>query len=109
MCLDYYEFYLNLFNDGVITEADLSYRQRLVLALLPRAIVVDSYRMTDQDLAKVTNRLQELFGNEPRFRFICRPLLFVAKNAIIKKLFRTAHALKRKQTTGRKKAAKSKT
>lgn len=100
LCLDYFEFYLNLFDDGVITEADLSYRRRLVLALLPRAIVVDSYRMTNQELARVTNRLQELFGIEPRFRFICRPLLFVAKNAMFKQLFRTVHGLKCKAKYG---------
>ena len=100
LCLDYFEFYLNLLNDGVITEADLSYRRRLVLDLLPKAIVVDSYRMTNQDLVRVSERLQKWFGTELRFRFFCRPLLSLAKNAIIKQIFRAAHMLKRKAKYG---------
>ena len=100
LCLDYYEFYRNLFDEGVITSDDLLYRQRLVLALLPRAIVVDSYRMTSLELAEITHRLAEFFSAVPRFRYLCRPLLLLAKSAVIKQVFRAAHALKRRVKYG---------
>lgn len=100
LCLDYYEFYLNLFDEGIITETDLAYRRRLVLAMLPKAIVVDSYRMKNRELTEITHRLAELFSAVPRFRYLCRPLLLLAKNAIIKQAFRAAHALKRKVKYG---------
>lgn len=100
LCLDYYEFYLNLFDEGIITETDLAYRRRLVLAMLPKAIVVDSYRMTNHELTEVTYRLAEFFSAVPRFRYLCRPLLLLAKNAIVKQAFRVAHALKRRVKYG---------
>jgi len=100
LCLDYYMTYRNLFDEGVITAGDLLCKQRLVLATIPRAIVVDSYRMTNHELVEITNRLHELFGAVPRFRFLCQPLLILAKSAIIKGLFRAAHVLKRKYKYG---------
>jgi glycosyltransferase involved in cell wall biosynthesis len=94
-CLDYYAFYRNLFDEGVITTEDLAYRRQLVLAMLPRAVVVDSYRLTNRELADITHRLSEFFAAEPRFKFICMPMLMMARSCMIKGVFRFCHAVRR--------------
>lgn len=95
LTLDYYEMHRNLFDEGMITSEDLAYRTRLVLSWMPRAIGGNAYRMTDEKLLEVTEQLKGFFGEHRRFKYLCLPLLVLARNQVFKLACRNLHAVRR--------------
>lgn len=78
ICLNYYRLYYNLFTEAIITREDLDYRTNLILSWLPRAIIVDSYKMTNSQLRNITKKLCYYFDGYRRFNLIILPLLSFA-------------------------------
>lgn len=87
-CLDYYEYYYLLYNDGLITQKDIEYRSGLVLNLLPRAIISDGPKLNKNELKFVTMQLSIWFSENRKFVRICLPLLNLSQYYIIKLLYR---------------------
>lgn len=44
LCIDYYEYYLQLNKDGIIQSTDLEYRKKLVQDWLPKALITTLYK-----------------------------------------------------------------
>lgn len=88
LCLDSYEYFINLYNNGLITKKDLEYRSALVLGRLPRAIISDGSKLSKKELHRVTEQLSAWFKGNRRFDRICLPLLKAVKYSIIRFLFR---------------------
>lgn len=95
ICLDYYEYFLRFQNEGIINEADLDYRKRLVLSWLPRAILTDAYRKSDDELKRITDRLTIYFKKDTKFKYLINPLLYLSNFSIIKYIFKYLHKAKR--------------
>lgn len=99
LCLDYYEFYLALFKEGVITEADLAMRINWVMIRLPKAIIKDWSRLAAAERKEVTEKLKGYFSHNESFIRHSLPLLNWGKNSIVRSLYRFlgwAAAAKRK-------------
>ncbi len=93
LCLEYYEYFYSLFQEGIIETKDLEYRKRLVLSGLPRAIVVDSYKLSNLELKNITTQLLSYFKNDKRFYLISLPLLYLVRVGLIKYILKQAHAI----------------
>lgn len=87
LCLDYFEYYQGLYDEGLINKDDLDYRARLVIDKLPRAIVSNGSELSEGELAKVTEQLAAWFKGDSKFDRICLPLLRAIKYRFIKILF----------------------
>jgi len=95
LCLDYYEYFLNLFQEGIIEKKDLEYRKRLVLSWLPRAIVADSYNKSKDEIKRISDRLAIHFVKESKFISLIYPLLYLSKFNSIRNVFKIMHKVKR--------------
>ncbi len=99
LCLDEYEFYLALFREGIISEADLACRVSWVMIRLPKAIIKDWSRLDTVERKEVSEKLINYFGNNEKFISHSLPLLNWGKNPMIRSLYRfmgRAAAAKRK-------------
>lgn len=95
LCLDYYEYFFLLFQEGIIEQKDLEYRKTLVLSWLPRAIVTDSYRKSKVEINRISDRLESYFKRDIKFRYLINPLFYLSKFNFIKYLFKSIHKIKR--------------
>lgn len=95
LCIDYYEYYDSVFREGVIMEADLAYRKMLVLHILPRAIVSNMPELTAETREHYHRILDSFFGDDIRYRRICRPLLYLARYRFVRVLYRIIRGLAR--------------
>lgn len=75
LCLEYYEFYYQFYREGLITEEDLAYREKLVLARLPRAIIRDLPCMSSGEIEEIVEKFQRYFNKSARFCSVSLPLL----------------------------------
>jgi glycosyltransferase involved in cell wall biosynthesis len=62
LCIDYYEYYKGIYDEGLITEQDLEYRKKLVLDRLPRAIMSNISRLSKQERIKVQKHWSSCWG-----------------------------------------------
>lgn len=92
-CLDYYEYFINLYAEGLIKEKDLEYRRKLVLSRLPRAIVVDSRNRSREEMLDISRRSDSYFGFNHRYRQISRPLLRISQFKPVRDIFRYLYLL----------------
>jgi hypothetical protein len=88
MCLDYYEYHLSLFHEGLTTKSDLEYRAHLVLAILPKAIVSNAPYLKNAEIKRITVILEGYFKDYKRFKSICMPLLLAVKYFPVKIIFK---------------------
>jgi len=95
LCLDYYEYFLKLYDESMINQADLDYRKKLVQSGLPRAIFVDAYKKNNVELKIISDRLTIFFRKDIKFRCLIHSLLYLSKFSAIKYLFRYIHKIKR--------------
>lgn len=93
-CLDYYEYFLGLFDEGLINKNDLRYRTRIVLNLLPRAIFRDVPDMNEDDIKNLYEKFKKYFMIKPKFLFISLPLLFLARFRFVKAIYSSIYKLK---------------
>jgi glycosyltransferase involved in cell wall biosynthesis len=89
-CIDYYNYYHILFIRGLIKKSDLEYRKKLVLGILPRAIISDGPRLSGKELNDVASTLSEWFKGNKKFDYVCFPLLVLMKFNIFKILAKMA-------------------
>jgi hypothetical protein len=87
LCIDYYEYYKGIYDEGLITEQDLEYRKKLVLDRLPRAIMSNISRLSKQERIKVQKTLEQLLGDDDRFRHVSRHLLEWSKYRIVRQMY----------------------
>lgn len=88
LCIDSYELFWRLYKEGLINDKDLEYRKKLVLDILPRAIISNSPQLNSAQWKEIYLRLNEFFADKARFRFICKPLLLAGRFYIFKIVFR---------------------
>ncbi|MEW6558183.1 MAG: hypothetical protein AB1349_12685, partial [Elusimicrobiota bacterium] len=93
-CVDCYEYFKNLYEEGVIGKNDLKYREKLVLALLPRAIFRDIPHMSKEEIIKISDDLWTFFSKKIQFWFISLPLLLLARFNIAKMIYSSIYKLK---------------
>ena len=87
-CLDYYQGYLELFDEGLIGANDLNYRARLVIERLPRAIISNGPALSSVELTRITDQLSRCFTGNWKYETICYPLLRALEYSVVKNLFR---------------------
>lgn len=90
LCIDYYNYYHDLFIRGLIKKGDLEYRKKLVLSRLPRAIISDGPRLSDKELNDVASTLSEWFKGNKKFDHVSFPLLVLMRFNIFKLLAKMA-------------------
>ncbi|MEW6006218.1 MAG: glycosyltransferase family 2 protein [Stygiobacter sp.] len=93
-CIDYYEYYKNLYDEGIINKSDLKYREKLVLSLLPRAIFRDIPYMSKNDINIAIKKLRFLFEYKLKFFFISLPLLNLSRIKLLRYLYLYIYKLK---------------
>ena len=94
LCLDYYEYFVRLYNEGLINDSDLDYRKRLVLSWLPKSIITDSYKKSKLELVNISNRLIVYFQKDKKFKYLISPLLYLSKYRIVKNIYKNIHRIK---------------
>lgn len=99
LCIDYYEYYESVFREGVITADDLAYRKKLVLAILPRAIVSNAPELMPEVREGYRLVLEKFFGDDPRYQRMCRPLFYLARFRLALLMFRALRSLARFRKT----------
>ena len=80
---------------GVISRDEFELRRERALRSLPQMIVTFTPAMSAADIIRATNELNEYFGNDFRFRFISRPLLYGARLSIVRRTYKLIHRLAR--------------
>lgn len=88
LCLDYYELMLRCYKEGLLTDADLDYRKRLVLSWLPRAIVRNAGYADLVEMTKISDKLRAHFKSEKQFNVKIAPLLTIACHPVGRFVFR---------------------
>lgn len=88
LCLEYYEFYLQFFQEGLITEKDLSYRMGLVMDRLPKAIIRDWPKLSGQERKIVRDKLTSYFGQNERFMRGSLLLLKAGEYGVVRAFYR---------------------
>ena len=91
ICLNCLALFHRLYAEAVITEADLHYRERLVVTWLPGMVVRNAPLMTERELDAVTRELRAYFPRSRRFRFTVLPLLLAARFQPTMVFYRLAH------------------
>jgi hypothetical protein len=87
LCIDYYEFYKGLFDEGLINHSDLAYRGRAVINWLPRAIISNGSTLNKGEVKRITDKLCKWFKGNKKFDKICFPLLCSLKYIIARKIY----------------------
>lgn len=88
LCLDYYTTMNSYFKEGIITQKDLDCKAELVLRTLPKAIMTNTPRMTENEISRLISIFDGYFLNNRRYYLICRPLFKLASIGFIRFLFR---------------------
>lgn len=88
LCLEYYEFYLAFYQEGIISRQDLDFRIDLVMDRLPKAIIKDLHKFSPAERKDITRKLNEYFGEDKRFVQKALPWLNLGKNALIRHVYR---------------------
>jgi len=88
LCLDYYEYNLSIYNEGLIKKSDLEYRAQLVLGNLPRAIVSNAPFLENIEIDRITEILTGYFKGYKRYDSLCYPLLKAVKYYPVKLMFK---------------------
>ncbi|CAG0970603.1 Glycosyltransferase GlyG [Anaerolineae bacterium] len=95
IAVDNCRFYTRLFKENVISAADLAYRYRLVIALLPQLTIRCTPGMSVAEIERVTRELTGYLGNNRNFRRKCLPLLRVAQYRPVRWLYKNSYAAAR--------------
>jgi len=90
LCLDYYEYYKNLFDEGLISKNDLDYRGRAVIDRLPRAIISNGSTLNKGEVKRITDQLCKWFKGNKKFDKICFPLLCSLKYRVVREIYQIA-------------------
>jgi glycosyltransferase involved in cell wall biosynthesis len=88
LCVDYYDMFYNYYVEGLITEVDLAHNAKLTLGRLPSGIVTGIEHLTNKELIIITDKLKRWFAGNPKFDYICFPLLWAGQFPIIKTVFK---------------------
>ena len=89
-CLDYYEYYKGLYQEGLINKHDLDYRARLVIDRLPRAIISNGPMLNTSELERITVQLSDWFKGNKAYDIRCLPLLHSLKYTLVKNTYKLA-------------------
>lgn len=99
ICLDDVQGFERLYMDGVITLDELERRKRQTIARLPQMIVTFAPGMSNADIARVTEKLNQYLWSDLKYRLISLPMLYLARLPLVKRIFaifhRTARLVKR--------------
>lgn len=93
-CLDYYEYYLGLSQEGIINESDLAYREKLVVERLIFSIAIDSHQLENIEFMRVRRRLLLLFRHNLKFILYIYPVMLLGQFSFVRSLFRLLFDLK---------------
>lgn len=88
LCIDYYKYNLSIFKEGLTKKSDLEYRAKLVLDILPKAIISNASFLDNKELDKITKILTSYFKGHNKYDNLCYPLLKIVKLYPVKLIFR---------------------
>jgi glycosyltransferase involved in cell wall biosynthesis len=89
-CLNYYEWYKGIYQEGLINKNDLNYRARLVIDRLPRAIISNGSMLNNGEVERITVQLSDWFKGDEMFDKICLPLLHSLKYKTVRNTYKLA-------------------
>lgn len=99
ICLDYLRSSERIYLDGVIPRAEFERRKQETIGRLPQMIVTFTPSMRNDDIARVTQGLNQYLRNDRRYAWISLPLLYLARLNFVKIIFvlvrRIARVIKR--------------
>lgn len=90
LCLEYYEFYYNFYQEGIISRQDLDYRKNLVLDRLPKAIIRDLPKLSPAERKDIMGKFIGYFGDDQRFARKVLPWLNWGQNILVRQVYRLA-------------------
>ena len=93
LCVDFYDLYYGFYQDGFITSDDLNFRIKLILDMLPKAIVKDLHKYEDKEVKNMTEKLTANLKKYRKFRLISLPLLYLGKFKIVRYFYRLLSSL----------------
>jgi hypothetical protein len=76
---------------GVITLEEFQLQKDVTVARLPQMIVTFTPGMSTPDIVRVTAGLSAYLRDDPRFRFVSLPLLYIGRFRIGKGIYALAH------------------
>lgn len=87
LCIDYYDIYFGFYQEGFISSVDLEFRIKLILNMLPKAIIKDLHKYDERTIELMTKKLTANLKKYDKFRLICLPLLYIGKFKIGRCIF----------------------
>ena len=86
-CLDYYEYYKGVYDEGLISFEDLAYRRKLVISWLIFAIAKDSHLSSNREIRGMTEKFKSYFSGEMRFIFFIYPVLLLGSFSPVRRMY----------------------
>ena len=88
ICIDYYEFYYNLYKKGLIRDTDIEVNKKYVLSWLPKAILRDAGFLSLGEIVSIEKQLTSWFAGQETYDKICKPILNIVRYSSIRFLLR---------------------
>jgi glycosyltransferase involved in cell wall biosynthesis len=95
ICLDHLRIYDAWLSHGVITPEEFQIQKDVAIARLPQMIVTFTPRMTTPDIVRVTAGLSAYLQEDPRYRLVSLPLLYIGRFRIGKGIYTLIHRIAR--------------
>jgi hypothetical protein len=95
ICLDFLKIHDTWLAHGVITPEEFQVQKDVTVARLPQMIVTFTPGMTTADIVQVTAGLSVYLHDDPRYRYVSLPLLFIGRFRLGKGMYTLAHSIAR--------------
>ncbi len=91
VCLDHMRVCHAWLSRGVLTPEEYQVQKDVTIGRLPQMIVTFTPGMTTANVVHVTAGLSQYLQDDPRYRFICLPLLYLGRFRLGKGIYTLAH------------------
>jgi hypothetical protein len=91
ICLDFLSIHETWLSHGVITPEEFQVQKDVTVARLPQMIVTFTPGMATADIVRVTAGLSAYLHDDPRFRLVSLPLLYIGRFRLGKGMYTLAH------------------
>ncbi|KAF0151094.1 MAG: glycosyl transferase family protein [Ignavibacteria bacterium] len=85
-CLDYYDFFENLYNEAYINIDDLKYRKKLVLKRLVRSVISDCNKKNKNEMILIQKKLKKVFNDEIYFFVVVNMFFYLGRTKYFLKI-----------------------
>ena len=94
--IDDYKFYLQLYKEKYINDADLDYRKQLILSKLKKSILTQSFKYSNKNLHQIKHSLDILFSNDLIYTKKIRPYFFLTSFYPVKYFMKLSYNIYKK-------------